>query len=465
MIAMTLAEIAQAVRGEIHDGDDAIQVSAPAFVDSRIAEDGGLFVAVPGERVDGHDFARAAVVGGAAAVLGSHPTGVATVVVADPVEALGRLAHAVLERLPGVSVVALTGSQGKTGTKDLLAAVLADEGTTVATAGNANNEIGVPLTILRADSRTRYLVLEMGARGIGHIAYLCGIARPDVAIVVNVGTAHLGEFGTRQDIARAKGEIVEAVPAAGYAVLNADDPLVAAMAGRAGGTVLDYGRGPDVDVRVTRVELDDFDRPRFLLTHAGKAAEVHLNALGGHQADNAAAAATAAIALGVPLDRVAGSLSRARPASRWRMELTERSDGVSVINDAYNASPDTMRAALETLARIGARRGSRTIAVLGEMRELGAASESSHAEVGRLAQELRVDRLVVVGDRARAMYDAAAAVATAPDPVHASTVEEAVAWLRDNVAAPDVVLVKASRAGELEKVAEALMDDVEETGR
>ena len=241
-------------------------MTGPAFVDSRAVEQGGLFVAVPGEHVDGHDFAAAAVAAGAAAVLGARPTGVPTVVVDDPVRALGRLARHVVDTLRP-TVLALTGSQGKTGTKDFLAQVLAAAGETVWTEGNRNNEIGVPLTVLRTTPDTRYLVLEMGARGTGHIAELCAVAPPEVAAVLNVGTAHIGEFGSREAIASAKGEIVEALPSTGTAVLNADDDLVAAMAPRTTARVLSFGVGGDVAWR--GLELDELGRPSFELGYDG----------------------------------------------------------------------------------------------------------------------------------------------------------------------------------------------------
>jgi UDP-N-acetylmuramoyl-tripeptide--D-alanyl-D-alanine ligase len=460
MIPMRLSEIAAVVDGEVHGGE--VEVTGPAFVDSRLVEPGGLFVAVPGERVDGHDFAERAVAAGAAAVLGARPTGVPTVVVPDPVEALGRLARHVADRLDGVTLLALTGSQGKTGTKDLLAAVLATAGTTVATSGNFNNEIGVPLTVLRADAGTRYLIVEMGARGIGHIGYLCRIAPPSVAGVLNVGIAHLGEFGSRDGIARAKGEIVEALPDDGVAFLNADDPRVAAMADRTTARVLTFGAGPDADVRVEDLVLDDLGRSRFTLVHRDQREEVALHGLGAHQAMNAAAAAAAALGAGLALDDIATALSNSRAASHWRMELTERPDGVRVINDAYNANPDSMRAALETLAGIGRRTGARTLAVLGEMRELGDGAADEHRAIGRLVRELGIDELVVVGPEAAGIVEGAARREGDPEwgsPLHAGDVHEAAAWLRKTVRAPDVVLIKASRGAELERVASALLDD------
>src|SRR6478735_4022409 len=263
MIPMTLQEIADAVDGTVRPEVADVVVSGPSYVDTRAAVADGLFVAVVGERVDGHDYAD-----GAHAVLGSRETSAPTVVVADPVVALGRLARHVVDRIPDVTVLALTGSQGKTGTKDYLAQLLAASGPTVATAGNHNNELGVPLTVLAAGVATRYLVVEMGARGVGHIAYLCEIAPPQVAAVVNVGTAHIGEFGSREAIAQAKGEIVEALPPSGTAVLNAADDLVVAMADRTSARVLSFGRGGDVSAR--EVDLDDLGRPSFELGLAGE---------------------------------------------------------------------------------------------------------------------------------------------------------------------------------------------------
>ena len=242
MIALTLPEIAAVVGGRVVDDPDGVVVSGAATVDSREVEPAGLFAAFVGERSDGHDFAAAAVAAGAAAVLGSRPTGHPSVLVDDPRDALAALAHHVLGRLPDVTVLAVTGSQGKTSTKDLLAGVLAAHDETVATRGSFNNELGLPLTVLRAGPGTRFLLLEMGARGIGHLRELCAVARPDVSVVLNVGKAHLGEFGTQDDIATAKGELVEALDPSGVAVLNADDPRVAAMASRTAGRVTTFGR-------------------------------------------------------------------------------------------------------------------------------------------------------------------------------------------------------------------------------
>lgn len=454
MIEMTLADIAEVVGGTAHG--DAV-ITAEAFVDTRVAVAGGLFVAVVGEHVDGHDFAGAATAAGAAGVLGNRPTEAPTVVVEDPVAALAALARHVLSRLPDVTVLALTGSQGKTGTKDYLAAILEQAGSTVATAGNFNNEIGVPLTVLRAGEETRYLVLEMGARGIGHVAHLCRIAPPDVAAVLNVGTAHIGEFGSREAIATAKGEIIEALDATGTAVLNADDDLVPAMASRTPATVVTFGLATNgADVAVSEVTSDDLGRQSFELTHRGASATVHLAQTGAFQWRNATAAAAMALSAGVDLDTVADALADALPASRWRMEVTERPDGLVVLNDSYNANPESMRAALDSLALIGSRTHRRTIAVLGEMYELGDDERTAHRDVGAHAAEVDVDMVVTVGELAR--HTAAGFAPSGRETIITASRDEAIEWLRHNVAAGDVVLVKASRGAALEVVADHLLD-------
>jgi len=455
MIAMTLTEIAAVVGGVVRD-DTGATVTAPAFVDTREPVAGGLFVAVAGEHVDGHDYAVAACAAGAAGVLGGRATGVPTVVVDDPVAALGRLARHVVDRLRP-TVLALTGSQGKTGTKDFLAQVLVRAGETVWTEGNRNNEIGVPLTVLRTTPDTRFLALEMGARGVGHIAELCDIAPPQVAAVLNVGTAHIGEFGSREAIARAKGEIVEALPAEGTAVLNADDPLVAAMASRTRARVLTFGATGDVAWR--GLELDDLGRPVLELGYDGRWAPLHLREAGAHQVANAAAAAAMAVAAGVAWDDVPAALGQATSLSPWRMALTERSDGLVVVNDSYNANPASMEAALDALAAIGARGGRRTVAVLGEMLELGPTAPEQHAEVGAYAADRGIDVLVTVGEAAGAIADGARRTTVPPGlVVETAGREQAADWLRQNVLARDVVLVKASRGAALEHLADVLAE-------
>jgi UDP-N-acetylmuramoyl-tripeptide--D-alanyl-D-alanine ligase len=460
MIAMTLTEIADVVGGEaVHD--TGVVVDGPAFLDSRVAERGGLFVAVVGENVDGHDYADAALSGGAAAVLSSRDTGLPGVVVEDPVAALALLARHALAALPDVRVVALTGSQGKTSTKDVLAQVMAGAGETVATFGSFNNELGLPLTVLRADPSTRFLVLEMGARHVGDLTASCEIAPPDVSLVLNVGKAHIGEFGSQEAIAQAKGEIVEALGSDGVAVLNADDPLVSAMAVRTTARVTRFGSHGEADVRFEDVRLDDLGRPTFELVAGDERRTVRLGLLGEHHAANATAVAAVALALDVPLDDVVASLSSATATSPARMQLAVRADGVTVINDAYNANPDSSRAALKSLAAIGrGRPDARTVAVLGEMLELGASSREEHDAIGRLAVRLDIHQLLVVGEGARPIHLGACLEGSwggesvfVPDP------DAALAWLRENLVAGDVVLFKSSKAAQVRRLAEAVVRD------
>ncbi|MFC1406253.1 MULTISPECIES: UDP-N-acetylmuramoyl-tripeptide--D-alanyl-D-alanine ligase [Streptacidiphilus] len=464
MIPLTLAEVAQATGGKLHDvPDPQARVTGPVVHDSRQIVPGALFAAVVGERVDGHDFAERAVAEGAVAVLAARPVGVPAVVVDDVVQGLSLLAHAVTERAADTTVVALTGSAGKTSTKDLIAQLLGALGPTVYTEGSFNNEIGLPLTALKVADSTRFLVLEMGARHRGDIAHLTGIVRPSIGLVLNVGTAHIGEFGSREGIAEAKGEMVEALPPEGCAVLNADDPLVRAMAARTRARVLYFGESAEAQVRAEDVRLDASGRPGFTLVTPSGSAPVQLRLYGEHHVSNALAAAAVATECGMDVKRIAVALGEAGSLSRWRMELTDRPDGVTVINDAYNANPDSMRAALRALAAIGGRGpgARRTWAVLGEMRELGEDSLAEHDAVGRLAVRLDIATLVAVGGREAACMELGARNegSWGEESVLVSDVDAAIALLREQVAPGDVVLVKASRSVGLERVAEALLAD------
>lgn len=471
---MTLAEIAEAVGGTLgQDTDGALAVTGPVTVDSRTVEPGGLFAAFVGEHADGHDFAASAVERGAVAVLASRQIAgdaqpgpaqpLPTVLVEDVQEALGRLARAVLNRLPDTTVIGLTGSSGKTSTKDMLGQVLAAHGTTIAPKGSFNNEIGLPLTVLRADESTRYLVLEMGSRGIGHLKYLCEIAPPAVGLVLNVGMAHVGEFGSKEQTALAKGELVEALPKDGVAVLNADDPLVAAMRSRTAARVITFGESADADVRATGIELGADGRARFLL-HAdphGEPLPVALRVVGEHQVANALAVAATALGLGLPLDAVARGLSAAVALSAGRMAVSERSDGVVVIDDAYNANPESMRAALKALTALTrARPGARAWAVLGQMLELGERSGEEHDAIGRLAVRLGVDRLVAVGEGASRIHAGASHEGSwGEESVMVADPDAALALVRAELRPGDVVLVKASNSIGLGRIARALLDD------
>ncbi|MBN1092415.1 UDP-N-acetylmuramoyl-tripeptide--D-alanyl-D-alanine ligase [Blastococcus sp. TML/M2B] len=461
MIALTLAEVAALAGGELA-GDPDAAVTGAVTLDSRTVAPGDLFVAVAGERVDGHDYLGAAAAAGAAGALCTRPDpALPCVLVDDPVAALGRLAagvHARLAAAGGLTTIGLTGSSGKTSTKDLLGQVLATAGETVSPPGSYNNDIGMPLTVLGADEGTRYLVLEMGARGPGHIARLCAVARPDIGIVLNVGSAHLGEFGSAEVIAQAKGELVEALPESGTAVLNADDARVLGMAPRTRARVVTTGRAATADVRAVDVALDDSARGRFTLVAGGEEHPVALRVVGEHQVANALSAAAAALAAGMAPAAVAAALSEAGPRSRWRMEVTRRPDGVTVVNDAYNANPESMRAALAAVAGMPA---TRRIAVLGAMAELGPGAAAEHERLGRDAAAAGIDLVVAVGPDAVGIADGAAAAGRRPGEESVLVPDRAAArQLVSEVLRPgDVVLVKASRSFGLELLAADLLDE------
>ncbi|MEU5538092.1 UDP-N-acetylmuramoyl-tripeptide--D-alanyl-D-alanine ligase [Streptomyces sp. NPDC020362] len=458
MIALSLAEIAEVVGGQTHDiPDPSVQVTGPVVRDSREVRPGSLFAAFAGERVDGHDYARAVVEAGAVAVLASRPVGVPAIVVDDVQTALGALARHVVRRL-GATLVALTGSAGKTSTKDLIAQVLQRKAPTVFTPGSLNNEIGLPLTALSATGETKFLVLEMGARGIGHIRYLADLTPPKIGLVLNVGTAHIGEFGGREQIAQAKGELVEGLPEDGTAVLNADDPLVRAMASRTKAKVVLFGESAEADVRAENVRVTDSGQPVFRLRTPSGAGDVTMRLYGEHHVSNALAAAAVAHELGMSADEIALALSEAGSLSRWRMEVTERPDGVTIVNDAYNANPESMRAALKALAAMGT--GRRTWAVLGKMAELGDEALAEHDAVGRLAVRLNVSKLVAVGGTEASWLQLGAynEGSWGEESVHVSDAQAAVDLLRSELRPGDVVLVKASRSVGLESVAQALIE-------
>jgi UDP-N-acetylmuramoyl-tripeptide--D-alanyl-D-alanine ligase len=363
----------------------------------------------------------------------------------------------VVQRLPELTIVGLTGSSGKTTTKDYIGQLLARLGETVAPAGSLNNELGFPYTVLKAGPATRFLVLEMGARGPGHIRYLTELARPRIGVVLNIGAAHLGEFGSVEGTARAKGELVEALGADGVAVLNADDPLVAAMAARTAARVVLVGESPEATVRATGVTLDERGRAAYTLHTPAGQAPVRLAVTGRHQVGNTLAAAAVALEAGLAPAAVADALGSAGIVSGRRMDVFDTTDGVTVIDDSYNANPSSTAAALRSLAALG--RDRRTTAVLGYMAELGPFETPGHEEVGRLAAELGVDRLIAVADNSAPILAGAATVpAWQGEAVLAADQAAAVAVLRGDLRPGDVVLVKGSRYRTWE-VADALRAD------
>lgn len=501
MIDLTIAQIAQIVGGQLVDisAEDAAQrhVTGTVEFDSRKLTPGGLFLALPGARSDGHDHAAAAIAAGAVAVLAARPVGVPAIVVAPRRQggaqgqlagvlehdtdgsgaavlgALAALASVVARQLAsqGLTIIGITGSSGKTSTKDLVAAVLDPLGQVISPPGSFNNELGHPWTVLRATPETDYLILEMSARHPGNIAELAAIAAPEIGVVLNVGTAHLGEFGSRQAIAATKAELPQAIPRSGAAVLNVDDPAVAAMADLTAARVVRVSRAATTDSGLSdlwagSVTLDDCARPSFTLHTSGMfqndTVEVHLGVAGEHQVTNALCAAAVGLLSGARIDQVAAALNGARPVSGHRMQVTTRSDGVTVIDDAYNANPDSMRTGLQALAWIAHRGGQRrrSWAVLGEMGELGDEAVNEHDRIGRLAVRLDVSRLVVigVGRSMSAMYHGAVMEGSwAGEATMVADTAAALTLLQAELQPRDVVLVKASHSAGLWVLAEALV--------
>jgi UDP-N-acetylmuramoyl-tripeptide--D-alanyl-D-alanine ligase len=461
MIAFTAAEIADITKGRL-DAEPGI-TPLSVVTDSREATQGSLYVAKPGEFADGHTFVEAAFASGATLALVERPvaapdgTTYPSVVVPDAVLAMGALAAEAVRRIRAaraaandeLTVIGITGSAGKTTTKDLLAGIFSRHGNTVAPRGSYNGEIGVPLTVFTAGTDTRYLVIEMGATGIGHIRYLADMVRPDIGVVLGVGTAHAGEFGGVDNIAVAKGELVEGLAASGTAVLNLDDDRVAAMRARTSASVVGFsaeGR-PDAAVQALNTDTNAGGNPEFDLLLPGGDAPHHVTSrlIGAHHVGNLLAAAAAACAAGIPGADIAAALSSQAAASRWRMERTERADGVTVINDAYNANPESMRAALRTLADLG--QGRRTWAVLGAMLELGEDSIREHTAVGTQVVRLNISRLVVVGREARALYVSAVQEGSWGDEcVFAENADEAYELLNAELEPGDLVLFKSSNS-------------------
>jgi UDP-N-acetylmuramoyl-tripeptide--D-alanyl-D-alanine ligase len=510
MIDLTVAQIADIVGGELADisAQQAadLHVTGTVEFDSRRVTPGGLFLALPGARADGHDHAASAVAAGAVAVLAARPVGVPAIVVrpgtsktgglagvlehdtdgsgAAVLAALAKLAAAVAAELVagGLTIVGVTGSSGKTSTKDLLAGVLEPLGEVVAPPGSFNNELGHPWTVLRATGNTDYLILELSARHPGNIAELAAIAPPAIGVVLNVGTAHLGEFGSREAIANTKAELAQAVPRSGVVVLNVDDPAVAAMADVTAARVVRvsrHGQAADMgagraDVWAGPVTLDELARPQFTLhsaTSADPAVEVRLAVHGDHQVSNALCAAAVALECGASAEQVAKALAGAGPVSQHRMRVSTRADGVTVIDDAYNANPDSMRAGLQALAWIARGGGAvprRSWAVLGEMAELGDDAISEHDRIGRLAVRLDVSRLVVVGmGRSMsamhhgAVMEGAWGAEAERGAVIVADADAALALLRSELRPGDAVLVKASNAAGLGALADALVAETD----
>ena len=448
MINLQASQIAEIVGGKLI-GSDVTVSSAPVF-NSKEATPGSIFLALVGDNSDGHNFIADAFANGSVLAFTTREVPERCIVVSDVVQALNLLASYVRKSLSGLQVVALTGSQGKTTTKDLLNHILSTVAPTVAPTGNFNNELGAPITLLQCDAQTKFCILEMGARHVGDIAKLCQMATPDIGVVLKVGTAHIGEFGSAEAVAKTKSEMISSLSAGAVAVLGQYDEFTKAMKKLHDGKTITFGETSSADVRATDIEIRE-GRPHFdLVTPAGRAA-VGLRLAGIHQVANALAAAAIATNLNISIDVIAGALSTADLNSKWRMEILELS-GLVLINDAYNASPESTEAALRTLVLFAQERGGQSWAFLGKMHELGESSPQRHAKLGTLASELGIDHLVCINadEYASDIRD------TSQIAVHLFKSFDQAQGLVDQMSQGDVLLVKASRAEKFEVLADLI---------
>ena len=458
MIALTLEQIATIVGGKTYGNASAVITSAPVF-DSRSAVSGSLFLALVGENSDGHSFVEDAKAHGATGFMTTKEVKGDGVLVADVLLAVRTLAAYVRKQLPDLTVIGITGSSGKTTTKDLLASILSSRAICVATKASFNNELGAPITLLECDADTKYCILEMGARHMGDIAALCEMARPNVGVVLRVGTAHLGEFGSVEKIAQTKGELIQSLEPEAIAVLGTYDPHTKAMKSLHAGKIIYFGEGAHDDVRAADIEMREA-RPHFdLVTPAGRDA-VGMRLIGAHQISNALAAAAVCTALEIPIEVIASGLSTADLASKWRMQISDVED-LLIINDSYNANPESMNAALDSMVLFAQERGGASWAFLGQMHELGPESNALHASVAAHAHKLGIDHLVTIGTRAFAEGIPAQSSTTLH---YCEDIPQALS-LVSHFAQGDVVLVKASRSEHFETLSQGIEDSWKELRR
>jgi UDP-N-acetylmuramoyl-tripeptide--D-alanyl-D-alanine ligase len=448
MIRLQASAIAAIVGGTLHGQD--LLVTEPPVLNSADAVPGSLFLALRGENVDGHDFAADAFSSGSVVALVTKAISGNYILVDDVTRALGALAHYVRKELKNLSVVGITGSQGKTTTKELLASVLSQVAETVAPSGNYNNDLGAPISLLRCTETTKFCIVEMGARHLGDIAKLVAIAEPDIGVVLKVGTAHLGEFGSVEKIALTKSEMISSLRDSAVAILGNYDAYTPKMSELHKGKVVRFGEDSNCSIRATDIEFREGRAHFDLVTPEGRSA-VALRIVGLHQVANALAVAAIATELGLTLDQIAGGLSTAESNARWRMEIIELPQ-LLLINDSYNASPEAMSAALSTLALFAQERGGESWAFLGKMHELGESSQSDHAAIGTLAQELGIDHLVCVG----APEFAATMDKNGPTSIHLCSDKAEALVIAENVNQGDVLLIKASRSEKLEELADSI---------
>lgn len=469
MIELSLAEISGAIGGTLHGQSNSavgeIVVTGSVETDSRLVGSGSLFVAKPGEVTDGHNFVFAAGASGACAAIVEHHVAdadsVPQIIVSDSVQALGLLAAFVLAKIRAHSdlkVIGITGSNGKTTTKNMLREILSRAGETIAPIESYNNEVGAPISMLKANFDTKFLVVEMGAGGVGSIRHLANMAKPDIAVILKVGLAHVGEFGGIENTAKIKAELAESLSAKDLLVFNGDDGYVRDMAEASLAKKTSFGTAGDADYRATDLSLD-IDGTSFELHWPdSEVSKIKLQILGEHHVMNALASATVADALGVSRSDVVSALQNMPLAERWRMQVTNRADGVTIINDAYNASPESMRAALQTLAQLG-KNGRRTIAILGEMAELGSQSREQHDAIGRIVVRLNIDHLVVIGAPAKLIHMGAMFEGSWDgESEFFEAIEPAFEAVSGMLEPGDIVLIKSSKSANLRHLGDKLME-------
>ena len=465
MYDLTLGQICDIVGGELI-GDPAIKVSGIS-IDSRSCKSGELFAAIVGERVDGHDYVGQALSGGASALLTSKQVEGPQVIVPntpdvlDPViYAIAKISSHIRSLMRGVEVIGITGSSGKTSTKDMIGQVLSHAATTHAPSGSQNNELGLPLTLLSAPRDVKYLVAEMGMRGLGHISYLCELAQPTIGVITNVGRAHIGEVGSIEGIAKAKSELVRAIQSSGVVVLNADDERVMAMRELTEATVFTYGFASTADVRAENLTLSPYGSYNFDLVYRGERTPASIPMLGEHNVLNALAAAAVGIAVGMEVADISRALTTLKQMSKWRMEVHQIPGNITIINDAYNANPESMTAALETLTAIPAT--GKTYSILGKMHELGNDSDAIHAQIAKLASDLGVTQVVAVGNEATAYglpdltTGAKTSAGMSEKSVWLPDFDTACDYIVNEVNSGDILLFKASRAEQFEVLADQI---------
>jgi UDP-N-acetylmuramoyl-tripeptide--D-alanyl-D-alanine ligase len=462
MIEIKLRDLAAVIEGKLV-GDSDATVTATVETDSRLIETGSLFFAKPGEHADGHDYVADAIRNGAIAAVVERqlPDQINQIIVEDSVKALGALAAWLVSELRSqgkLRVVGITGSNGKTTTKNMLREILSKVGPTIAPIESFNNHVGAPISMLRADSKTQFLIVEMGAKGLGSIDYLARMANPDVGVILKVGLAHVGEFGGIETTAAIKSELAAAMRSDGQLVLNVDDSMVRKMQEVSKAPVVWFGTDSEASYRAEDVSMTESGTSFTMCWPDQQRETINLQILGDFHVMNALAAAAASHLLGASKDQIRDGLQTMELAERWRMQRAVRSDGVTIINDAYNASPDSMKAALQTLAQLG-RLGSRTIAVLGHMAELGDLSRTEHDSVGRLVVRLNIDQLVVVGDEAKLIHMGASQEGSWDgESRFFSSIDEAFEYLRGILSQGDTVLVKSSKSANLRFLGDRLME-------